>query len=439
LINRSKQWWLTIETYVHISLKTRTLLLYNSLSGEALEYPGGGKVSALVKKLKSPKNLQVILLTDEELKDPVIGQFVDELRRHFMGDLIDTSYSGGKPIQMIPITKIHRDVNYLKSKVDLSVGEGLMDNLNQISLYINNECEQNCSLCSQGFRQFPCCTIKKNGKRELDIAKIERVFDEISSQPPASLNILGGNIFDYSEFIKLTRLIHRFPQVIYYCNYLNVNRGKANIKFLSHCSSSVKILVPFPIHEDQLKTALEIVKNSKLNSSFVFIVQSEEEYEKSNAVISDLSIDNPDFQPFFNGKNLDFFMEGVFVSKEEILEGKPEMNDIYTNSVLNSQNFGRLTILSNGHAHANVNASRLGILGKDSIYDVLYKEMYHGKSWRRVRKNVQPCKRCTFQALCPPLSNYTYALGRNNLCHVMPDENKSEKKIIKNGGKYHEN
>lgn len=418
MIKKTRQWWLCIETYVHISLKKRSLLLYNSLSGKALEYSGDEKILTLVKKLKSPRNLQVILLTEKELNDPVISQFVYDLRRHFMGDLIDTSYSEGKPIQMMPITKIHQDANFLKSKDERSVGEGLLDNLNQISLYINNECEQNCDICSKGYRQFPCCTIKNNGKGELDIENIKKLFDEISGRPPANLNILGGNIFAYSKFIELTGRINRLsPQIIYYCNYLNVNQKSRNLRFLNPGTSSLKILVHFPINEEKLKTALEIVKNSNLNSRFVFIVQSEEEFEKSSAVISSLGIDNPDFQPFFNGENLDFFMEGVFVSKEEILESKPKMNDIYTNSVLNSLNFGRLTVLSNGHIYANVNASRLGILGKDSIYDVLYKEMYHGKSWRRIRKNVEPCKGCTFQALCPPLSNYTYAIGRNNLCH----------------------
>lgn len=438
MIKRNKQWWLYIETYVHISLKKESLLLYNSLSGEALEYSGEEKILNLVKKLKSPRNLQVILLTEEEVNNTVILQFVDDLRNHFMGDIIDTSYSKGKPVQMMPITKIHQDVNYLKSQDTRSVGEGMLETINQISLYINEACEQNCAICSKGYRQFPCCTIKDNRKGELDIMKIKQLFDEISARPPANLNILGGNIFNYSKFVELAGIINRLsPQIFYFSNYLNLNQGSRNLRFLNPRTSSLKILVPFPINEDQLKTALEIVKSSKLNSRFVFIVQSEAEFEKLSAAIASLGIENSDFQPFYNGENLNFFMEGVFASKEEILGSKPGMNDIYTNSVLNSLNFGRLTILNNGDIHANVNAPRLGILGKDSIYDVLYKEMYHGKSWRRIRKNVQPCKSCTFQALCPPLSNYTYAIGRNNLCHVMPDV--SNIKNINNGGKIHEN
>jgi pseudo-rSAM protein len=85
---------------------------------------------------------------------------------------------------------------------------------------------------------------------------------------------------------------------------------------------------------------------------------------------------------------------------------------------VNPFHFGTLTVLSNGSIYANVNTQRLGSLNGGSLHDVVYKEMYRGKSWRRIRKKVEPCKFCTFDALCPPLSNYEYALGRNNLCHI---------------------
>jgi pseudo-rSAM protein len=108
----------------------------------------------------------------------------------------------------------------------------------------------------------------------------------------------------------------------------------------------------------------------------------------------------------------------VFVDKEDLQEAKPTCREIYARQLVNPLHFGTLTVLSNGHIHANINVSRLGILNHDSIYEVVYKEMYRGNSWRRIRKRVEPCKRCTFEALCPPLSNYEYAFGRNNLCHI---------------------
>ncbi len=419
-MNKEKmQYWLYIETYVHISLKRESILLYNTLSGKALEYSGNEKILNLVRNIKSPKNLQVYLVTEEMLNDPEIFQFINDVRRYFMGDLLDASYSKGKPVQMMPIIKIQKDVNYLKKQDNRSIGEDLAGNLDQIFLYLNNECLRNCDICSVGYKQFPCCTTGKGKKRELEIAKIKKLLEEASGCILSNLNILGGNIFRYSKFKELVGIINHFPaRKVYFAHYFNIAKEAGRVKFLNPKSSLVKILVSSPVVPDPLKAARDILKSNRLESKFVFLIQSEEEFEKAEAIISVLSIEDYDYQPWYNGKNLEFFRENIFTTKEEILESKPAMKEIYANSVVNSLNFGRLTVFSNGHIHANANASRLGILGKDSLYDALYKEMSHGRSWRRIRKSLEPCNRCTFEALCPPIPNYTYTIGRNNLCHT---------------------
>ncbi len=85
---------------------------------------------------------------------------------------------------------------------------------------------------------------------------------------------------------------------------------------------------------------------------------------------------------------------------------------------INSIYFGKLTVLADGRVYADLNAPSLGKLGRDSIYDILFKEMSGGSSWRRLRKNVMPCKGCHYEKLCPPLSNYQKVMGKNNLCHI---------------------
>lgn len=423
--NLQKAYWFYIETYVHISIKKDSLLLYNSLNGKALEYSGAPhrKILNLVKRLQSPGNLQVIRLKEKDLQDPIIGQFVRDLRTFFMGDLIDTSCSKGRPVQMMPIVKIQKDVKFLKQETSRSVGEDMIEYLSEIFLYINNECYQCCDMCIAAYKQFPCCTTAINPtgepkqKKDLDLESIKSLFEEFTGSSTANLNVLGGNIFRYSKFKELTKIVNVIPgRKTFYSHYSNVIDEGGKLKLLDPNSSLVKILAPSPIDEEKLKIALDIVGNAGLNSKFIFVIQNEAEFEKAETAIVALLIDNYEYQPFYNGKNLMVFEENIFMDKEEILGAKPSLKDIYQNSVVNNLNFGRLTVLNNGHIYANVNASRLGILGKDSLYDVLYKEMYHGKSWRRIRKNLAPCKGCTFQALCPPTSNYSFAIGRNDLC-----------------------
>jgi pseudo-rSAM protein len=298
-----------------------------------------------------------------------------------------------------------------------------MKHLQRIHLYITNECDQNCRVCAKAYKQIPWCTRSKYGGSELDTAKIEALLHEITNSSLIYLDILGGNIFDYSRFAALVEIINHLPaRKNYYSHYQNIIPGSDKLKFVNPASSLLKILIPAPINEENLKAALQILEKSKLPSEFIFLIQDGREFEKAGRVAASLQIDNYDYQPLFNGENLQFFKENVFITKEEILGSKPAMNDIYAHSEINTLNFGKLIVSPAGRVYADLNAPGLGMLGKDSIYDVLYREAYHGKSWRRVRKNVQPCKCCTYQALCPPLSDYTYALGRNDLCHINKEQ-----------------
>lgn len=414
-----KQYWFSIETYVHIALKKDALLLYNTLNGKTLEYSGqeNREIYRLVKKLRSEENLQVTAVTKKEMQAPLIAGFVSDVRRHFMGELIPAAFSRGKPVQMMPKVTIEKNINRLKKEENRSVGEGIMEYLTEIFLYVNDECRQNCNMCSDAYRQFPCCTRNKNKRRELDIAGIKSLVEELKSTAIVNLNILGGNVFFYSKFKELAGMInHLRVQKTYYAHYLDIIDAGAQFIFLSPKSSFLKILIPFPINEEKFRTAVETAEKSWLTSAYTFVVQSEAEFEQAEALISVLGIENYDFMPYFNGENLDFFKAGVFPEKEEILAPKPQLKEIYTNSAVNSLDFGRLTVLSNGYIHANVNAPGLGSLGKHSLYDVLYKELNQGGSWNRTRKKVSPCRDCTFDDLCPPLSNYNHAIGRNDLC-----------------------
>ncbi|MCP4220258.1 MAG: TIGR04150 pseudo-rSAM protein [bacterium] len=415
--NKKKNYWFTIETYVHIALKKDSLLLYNSLTGQALEYPGQGKILNLGKRLLSSKNLLVIKLGEKELSDPVIAGFVSDVRAGFMGDLIDVSYSNRKPVQMMPRVKVLKDIDKLKENSVRSVGEGVMDYLAEISLYITNLCGQNCGFCNSAYTQITCCTGGERKKRQLQLSRIINLIPNQAASSIDNINILGGDIFMYSELDGLVAFLNSLPvRKTYYAHYLHIINNVDKLELLSAEQSAIKILVPPATELSALKRTLEIIRNSSLTSKFVFILQGESEFERAEQLILNLNIGDCEYLPFYNGENLDFFKENVFTSIEDILESKPRLKDIYINTAVNKLDFGALTVLSSGGIHANVNRPRLGVLGKNTLYEVLFKELAEGKSWRRVRKNATPCKSCTFEALCPPLSNYNYAFGKSNLC-----------------------
>jgi pseudo-rSAM protein len=418
-LNNTKEYWFYIDTYVHICVKKDWILLYNSLTGKILEYRNKPEILKRIKQLQSPRNLLVIPLTEKEIKHPEVSAFVNDVSSYFMGDLIETAFSKRKPIQLMPIVKIQKDVKYLKNDAGRSVGEDMMKYLTEVTLYLNSECSQQCSICRNGYKQFTCCTARDNHKKELELDKLKDFWEQIKSSSLSNVNILGGDIFAYSridgllDFVKPHAVLKSF-----YLHYLNAASHSDRLAQLVSDSSQLKILVDFPLKEEALFKAIHTAQRAGLKVVVIFIISKETEFEKAEAMVSSMSIQEPVFQPYYNGKNRKMFEENIYTDREELMESNPSLKEIYSREVINTSNFGRLTILDNSHIYANVNANALGILGKDLIHDIIYKELYNGKSWRKTRKNVMPCKQCVFQSLCPPLSNLNIALGQNNLCTI---------------------
>jgi len=398
-------------------------MFYNPLTGKILEYTNNESVIKLVKRWQSPKNLLVTRLTEKELSNPEVSQFVQDMRGHFMGDLVDTSLTSGKPLQMMPYLKVHKDVEIIKKTPSYSVGEHVMKYLVEISIYINSTCSLDCDICGSAYKQFLCCTCTRNGEEELNILSLKDLFQQLKGVPLNRLNILGGDMFKCSKLDQLLAILNgqslSFEKVLY-IHYLNLIHQEEKLVLFPADSFSFKILVTFPLKKNQWTQVLDLLRVHKNNieAHFLFIISSEIEVTKAEKLISLYHLDNYSFFPFFNGRNRDFFEQNVFLDREDLQEARPTSTEILARQCVNPLHFGTLTVLSNGHIHANVNAPRLGILGSNSIYEVVFTEMDQGNSWRRIRKKVEPCKRCTFEALCPPLSNYEYALGRNNLCHI---------------------
>lgn len=138
--------------------------------------------------------------------------------------------------------------------------------------------------------------------------------------------------------------------------------------------------------------------------------------------------------PFYNGNNYDFFERTVFITKQALKESQPSMRDIFAQMVINTLDFAKLTIMSNGNIYANVNNPKVGKLSNDSIITAIKNEMVKGKSWGKVRKNVYPCKSCPYNAVCPPISGYEYALGRFDCCNIFQHSKHANGKTVGNKG-----
>jgi pseudo-rSAM protein len=412
-------YWFYLDNYIYAAWKKDSALLYNPLTGHVQEYPNEPGIVKFLKRLHHPRNLLVIPVKQRDLKDPALARLVRDARQNFMGDLVEQSRSNGKPVQMLPIVKIHRDVERMKRETSRSIGEDMMKYINELNLYLHNQCRQSCSICGTAHRQFLHCAKDSGPKQQLSPGQIVYLLDHLDRGSLDTVNLLGGNPFDYEHWDELLQLLApRDIKKILVCHYKNLPGREKEVRTLKEKSWHMKIMVDFPLDKPSLEQALATAAPLSSYRTIHFIVKSEEEFQQADALIESMGLETAEFHAYYDGTNENFFRAGVFIDRQSIAGSRPPTRDIHARQMINPLNFGNLTVLANGKVHANVNKKPLGKLGKISLYDMVFKEMKNGNSWRRTRNKVKPCADCLYCFICPPLSNYEYALGRNNLCDI---------------------
>ena len=378
----------------------------------------------IIKRLNSDSNLYVIKIKTSQI-DRQTSKFISQIRELYFGDIVDTSLSTKKPIQFKPILNLQTTVEGLffnDDKPKSLFHDELPDYLNILNFHINNDCQQACTICTNSYKQFQCCYKGESGKSELAIEDIKNMMTQIGNNSNLhKLNILGGNIFLHTKLEDIVSYFNHI-QVLkeYHFHFLNIQVRPTFFKMMEGNGNQITVTIHFPADEDELAGKIKILERYQLKNKlgFQFIVQREADIKLAETLISEFKLEKTQLAPFFNGENLDFFKDYVFLDRESILEGKPQMNEILEHTVLNQCDFKKFTVLSDKTVYANLNHPKIGELGKDHVMQIIYNELHKGKSWTKVRKNVNPCKSCVYNALCPPISNYEYAMGRYNLCEI---------------------
>jgi len=412
----TKNYWLYLEPYIHLSIKDNEILLYNTLSQKHLFYTKE-KIKKIIDELIIPENLFCIYFKGTDLCDPEIYEFVKNLRALFMGDIIDVSYSKSKPIQFVPKLNNQNNIEILKSDRNRSLGEQVMTYLNEITIQVNNKCDLSCTHCSQLYRQTLFCS-KNNSCDEIEIENIEKIVNELQGSGLQKINIVGGDVFLYNNYQKLIVLLNKS---FFSCSiYVHIHNLFKNINLLS---GMVYIdLIEFSILVNSIDYLQEIeAVHSRLTSlnikhDFTFTIINEKEFKQIDEFISTNNFSNYNYIPIYTLKDFGFFKANSFLSKADILSNVVTQKDIHRNMQINTNDFGKLFITADGEVYANLHFPALGCI-KDKFRGLVYKEMDEGNSWRRIR-DMKPCCNCVYQWLCPSPSNYELAIGKPNLCHV---------------------
>ena len=375
-------YWFTIEPYVFVDIKSKHVLLYNTLDGVTIESTNE-KIVELLQETLQEENCGVALLTHERYRQEEICCFVDELREKFMGDVINVSLSDGKPVQILPFYNYSKEQELYK-KNNFSSYKNILEKLFEISLYID---------------------------ATTNITKLIHFL--ITLPKNLTFNIVGNmeEVPNYSELFSY--LDHCSSPKNLLCSYKNI----IPLQPIFAHNFSYQISVSFPINVERWNHAMKVLLSQALPVEFVFEVSSEEDVQLSEQLIEQHQIDKYRLKPNYTGNNIRFFENEVFLSKEDILSTPMTMKDFFARQAMNLYDLGKITILPNGDVYANLNHPSLGNIYVNNIHEILHKEVEEGKSWFRVR-NHPPCTDCVYQWICPSPSNYEIAIGRSNLCHV---------------------
>ena len=410
---KNKDYWFALKSYVYVEFKERKILLYDTKSGNYIETENKDAIS-LISQLYEPKNLGVTTLTKDMQLEPNINQFVNEVLEKQIGDLTDIEKLPNKPIRLIPILNLQKDVDKLKKNEENYhlIGDNAKNYLMELNIFLNNNCSLKCSHCKKYFKQMYCCTTH-NPNGEIILEDIENIFFQIQYSSIGKVNILGGNIFSHKDISRMYNIFDSFKDILH-C-YFHYKNYKPN---LLPESIKLELIVNFPLKKVDFKNIWNLIDREKTNVRF--IIENEDQFFQMESIINEYKIMKYKIHPVYTGENLTFFQENIFISKENIFSKTLSIREIFRNQKLNSNFFGSLYILPDGSVKANMNVQSIGNIKTNSLLSFIFKEMFDNTAWRIVR-NSTPCNECLYQFICPAPSNYEIAIGRSNLCHVLPN------------------
>lgn len=417
---------LYIEPYVHVNIKSDNCLLYNTLDGRQLVYENSPAIAALLERMMARQNLNAIIEENSILEKENLQGFLETagnmqlISRH---PYSKKESHHKKPVSLPAILNFHRDRKQLALNPSRDTGMDIVKYLHKLYIYIN--CYQgdpyNTPLFREGYKQFLFPYFSKVF-HELKLAAVQKLLDQVKELELCAVTILGGNIFQYKELEGLMALLSQLPLKkeigVFYKDITVDDLKRVNWEMLTDIS--LKIFVEPRMEKNVLTDGIELLKSFNIPSTYQFTIQSESDADALDGFIDLLDPGQLSVKAFFNGSNYTFFKENIFIAKSDLSDPVVSKKDIYARSVMNPNTFGHITVLSSGDIHSNLNVKRIGTIDMN-VKKLLLNELSEGNGWFCLRKDLTPCGSCVFHQICPPISNYEYALSRNDLCWMQGD------------------
>ena len=394
--NRDKSFWLYLEPWVHVTSGSGKVLFYNTLNKKSLLYNNNRAANKLAKSFIDPENGYVIRVSEAEIAKTATGAIIAELKKLFMGDLLDTSWSEGKPVNILPKPFIKNKLtrNVFDNPDDLSL-VNYDDYLHEITMYLGTGSSGVVKDYPLAAKQFLFPGAPSGVKKLMDFDILSRLAVELSVFKLITLNFTGLEQFSPQKVLEAAELFKGFK-----CDkkfHLAVSKFNASLvnELFEIPSVSFAVYITFPFDPEKFNEMVKTIAASRHPGRFEFhfVVKNKKELESSLEIIETANIANYFFNPCYDGNNFDFFREFVFITQEDVDGSKPDQHQVFSRLAFNENDFGKLTILPGGQVYANLNDPVVGTFPENSVVDLIVKETLDGKSWKRTRKATEPMQK----------------------------------------------
>ena len=393
-----KEYWFAVYPHCFLWLKEEEGLVYNTKNFAKIRFENEGLLSEKTGLLAVMENLYCFRLTEEELADEKLQKWIQDMIVQECGTLVEDNGTNQRPLSLPPILKVQDEADYYRWEHRQGIDGNVIENLHRMAFHINGSTYGNELYAKQTL--YPTTAtgtlLAEDLLRFAMNARTSPYLTEIS---------LVGNPFTYEGLENVVESLQTICPVSVYCTWQDAMNFPDRAKELAK-QAKLNIVVTGCISSDILFQ----------EADYTFLVASEHEYESALECMEKYHLEHSEIVPVYTGNNLMFFRECLYIDEESIKEITLDKREVFIRQKLNIQDFGRLTIMSDGKVYANPNRPCIGHIG-ETPHAIVYREITEANSWLRIR-DQKPCCDCIYQWLCPSPSHYEDVIGKQNLCTI---------------------
>lgn len=407
-----------IEPFVHADLIDNHILLYNTLSYKTSLFLFRIKESiGFAKRLLEDDVNRIAFLSEFELVNSEIREFIEICRESYHGDLIESDY---RPVIMPFAPKLNFDFEHLNDERTWQT-MNLRNTFHELFIYHGDSSTKmtDLVLSTSGSKQInaPITNLNKSQYESIDL--VFHFFRNETYPGLKKVQLYGNNIS--LKIIKDTCFFFK-DCFVHYNVYIS---GIANDVFDNLILTNIENLkyilwVDFKTERELLFDFFSMNEDSISRIVFKIIIRDLNDISDLEQIFIPQGI-TYEVVPFIENSTSNALFELIKSNKTDVENQSLTHREIVSRLYINHLCFGKLYILPNGDVHTNLNIPHIGNIQSNKLIEILRNaHTTEDSSWYLTRAKVEPCKNCVYRYLCQPISGYELYFGIMNLCNYDP-------------------